>query len=91
VATFLLVFFFVGAISLANVQMLVGGTPSGFFALLNILGPPLATSIAIALAPWSGQEVDLLLAGQIYLRLLIWIAVSVGALAFCFRRVELPA
>jgi len=91
VATFLLIFFLVGAISLANVQMMGGGTPSGLFALLNIVGPPLATSIGIALAPWSGQEVDLVLAGQIYLRLLVWIAVSVGALVLCFRRIELSA
>lgn len=91
ISTFLLVFFFVAVVSATNIQMLVGGDPTGLMGILNIFGPPFATSIGASLLPWAGQELQPGMLALIYLRLLVWVALSVGAMVLAFRRVEISA
>jgi hypothetical protein len=61
----------------------------GWLGALDRLGPPLASAMALALAPWlegvaiSGDPV------RIYARLTVWAIAGVLALIYAFRRVEL--
>ena len=61
----------------------------GWLGALDRLGPPLASAMALALAPWlegvaiQGDPV------RIYARLAAWAFAGVLALVYAFRRVEL--
>jgi hypothetical protein len=86
--TVLLVLGSVGVIALANgVAPLAEG--AGWLGAIDRLGPPLASTMALALAPWL-EGVDIPGDGvRITARLLTWAIASLLALVFAFRRVEL--
>lgn len=91
VATFLLVLFSVGVVVLANMLMLTGAGVEGLLGVVNYYGPPLATSIAVTLAPWHGTPVELTTQVPVHLRLVLWMALAVAALVASFRRMEIQA
>jgi ABC-type transport system involved in multi-copper enzyme maturation permease subunit len=86
VATILLVLVAVVLVSVLNLASVSGVELQGFYRAIDQLGPPLASSIALALAPWSGQVAQNVGALGVTLRLLAWAAGGVALLAFCFRR-----
>ena len=89
VATFLLVFVGVGVLSLLNLASVSGVELQGVYRLLDQLGPPLASSIALALAPWSGRVPHNADALGIALRLAAWAVGGVALLLLSFRRREI--
>ncbi len=89
IASFLLVLAAVGSIAVANLASLLGAELSGVPAALDRFGPPLATAIALAVAPWSGQAPAAAGSAEVSLRLLAWGVAGVALLAFAFRRVEI--
>ena len=73
IATALLVLAFVGAIAVVNLFSLFGATLGGTLLWIDRLGPPLATAMLVALAPWvetAGPQSEPLLP---LLRLALWI------------------
>ncbi len=92
IATVLLVLVAVGFTASVNLLMLLDVGFGGVALAVHRYGPPLATAIVAALAPWldssasgpvGGDAVDL------GLRLVVWAAAGVALLIFAFRRVEL--
>jgi hypothetical protein len=79
----------IGAIAMANGVQGVSRTGDGLLGIIDRVGPPLATSMARALASWvPGVEFPgdpLLLA----LRLALWCTLSLVALQWTFSRTEL--
>jgi len=55
IATVLLVFVATGAITLANLIAMFRDAPGGLMGAIDRFGPPLATSILVALSPWIDQ------------------------------------
>jgi hypothetical protein len=53
------------------------------------LGPPLLTSLALALSPWVPQLELSTTAAQVTWPLALWAAASVAFLAVAFRRFEI--
>jgi hypothetical protein len=89
IATVLLVFAVTGLVTLANGVGLARTEPSGWLAQVDRLGPPLASALAVALAPWTPGlvlDADPLLIGG---RLALWAAGSVGLLWLAVSRIEL--
>jgi ABC-type transport system involved in multi-copper enzyme maturation permease subunit len=91
--TVLFVFAGVGTVALANLVGLLrpaaGASAEGILAAIDRFGPPLLTSLALALAPWMARvelSVDPL---EIALRLVLWTAGGVALLILAFRRIEL--
>ena len=93
-AVVLLVFVSVAGVALANATGMVRAVASpdadlGLLGLVDRFGPPLATSLALALAPWlpnvsvPGDPV------AVAVRLAGWALVSLALLVFAFRRIEL--
>jgi len=88
-ATLLFVLFGVWLTGFAN-GVGAFGVAGGWLGTLDRVGPPLASSMALALAPWLGPEVGI--AGdpvRVFARLAVWAIAAVLALAYAFRRVEL--
>ena len=89
VATFLLVIASVGLISTLNLLALSGVELGALYTAIDRLGPPFATGIVQALAPWSDGKVAVPGAIGVGLRLLVWAVGSVAVLGFAFRRREI--
>ena len=89
IATVLLVFAVVGSVALANASSLVRQAQGGVIGAIDRFGPPLLTSLALALQPWvprlelAADPVD------VALRLAVWTALGLVCLLALFRRVEL--
>lgn len=89
IATTLLVFASVGAIAITNLMGQVGTELGGITNAIEHYGPPLATSVVVALGPWieptavTGSPVELAV------RSLLWCAASLALLLASFRRLEL--
>ena len=90
IATLLFVVMLVGAVVVANLMGIFGIDANVGFTWLDRWGPPLGSSIAVALAPWRGIEVPALILFGIGFRLVAWIAIAVAALVIRFRRLEIP-
>lgn len=92
-ATVIVVLAGVGTVTLANLWGLLraatGAEAEGLLALVDRLGPPLLTSLALALAPWTARLELVADPFEVALRLALWSAGSLALLAFAFRRVEL--
>jgi len=87
--TSLLVLLFVGALASLNLGVLAGAELTGLFGVIERVGPPLASGMAVALAPWiAPTEVpgDPL---ELALRLGLWCVGSASLLVVAFRRTEL--
>ena len=89
VATFLLVMASVALISTVNLLGLSGVELSTLYTAIDRLGPPFATGILQALAPWSDGKVAETGAFGVALRLLLWAVGSVVALGFAFQHREI--
>lgn len=88
-ATLVLVLGVIFLIAIAN-SVGIFGEASGWLRAIDQVGPPLGSSIALALAPWleTGRALqgDLL---AVLLRLAAWAIGSLAALVLVFRRIEL--
>ncbi len=84
----LLMFTLVAAISATNMASVTTGSPSGVLGIVNDWGPPFATAIVIALAPWAEFEVIGSNTLESILRLLAWTIGAVGLLLYNFRHRE---
>ena len=88
-ATALLVLRLVGAVGVANALSLGGAELGGLLGVIDRLGPPFASAVVVALAPWvapvevAGDPLALML------RLVVWAGFAVATLLLAFRRVEL--
>lgn len=88
VATVLLVFGGIGLVTLANgIAPFAEG--QGWLGLVDRFGPPLASSLALALGPWLDSVAVPGDGVQLTARLVAWAIASLLALAFGFRRMEL--
>lgn len=89
VAGVLVVFAFVGGVSLANGLALFGAAPGGVLGIIDRFGPPLASSLAVALSGWiPGIDMQLDAAGLVF-RMVLWVGGSLVLLAVTFDRKEL--
>jgi hypothetical protein len=89
VATVLLAFAATGAVSLANLLAMFRQAPDGVMGAIDRFGPPLCTSIALALSPWTpGVEIPVAPAA-VAVRHGLWAAAGIALLWATFRRVEL--
>jgi ABC-type transport system involved in multi-copper enzyme maturation permease subunit len=87
-ATLLLVLGGVALVALANGLGTLGEL-EGWLGALDRLGPPLASSMVHALAPWLPSATLPERSEQVFARLVAWAIASLFALVFAFRRVEL--
>ncbi len=85
----LAVFVTVGVLALANLLGATGAADSGLLALIDRLGPPLAESVASALAPWVAFQLPLDPAPPLLARLALWDLASLALLLLGFRRIEI--
>jgi ABC-type transport system involved in multi-copper enzyme maturation permease subunit len=89
IVTFLLILGSVTLISILNMVSFSGGQLEGIYDLFNRMGPPFATSVTLALVPWSGQSIPMNLALDVTARLFLWAFAGLSTLIFFFRRLEL--
>ena len=89
VGTVLLVFSAVATVSVANGFGLAGSEPSGLLGAVDRFGPPLATSLALAVASWIPQLSLPASAWEVSARLLVWAGGGVALLCMGFARREL--
>jgi hypothetical protein len=89
IATVLLVFVAVGAITLANLVAMFRDGAEGLLGVIARFGPPLATAIALALSPWIDAVTLAAAPQEIVLRHGVWAAASIALLWAVFRRLEL--
>jgi len=89
IATVLLVFVATGAITLANLLAMFRDATDGVMGAIDRFGPPLCTSIAVALSPWIDEVRVPGSPLEIAMRHAIWAAASIALLWAAFRRVEL--
>jgi ABC-type transport system involved in multi-copper enzyme maturation permease subunit len=87
VASFMVIVVVIGVVGGVNLFAVSTGHVAGFYASIHAYGPPLASSIVLALAPWAHDTPDLNAAG-IVLRLFLWAAGCIGLLLVNFRHQE---
>ena len=89
IATTLLVFASVGAVSCVNLLSQFGVELSGAMAALERFGPPLATAVVVSLAPWVDPTAVHGNPAELAIRSGLWCLGSAGFLLASFRRLEL--
>ena len=89
IATVLLVFVATGAIALANLLAMFRDASEGVMGAIDRFGPPLCTSIVVALSPWIHEVSVPASPLEIALRHAAWVVASTALLWAAFRRVEL--
>jgi ABC-type transport system involved in multi-copper enzyme maturation permease subunit len=90
IATLFLVFAGLGLIATANVLGASTGLPRGVLQGIDRVGPPLVSSVGLALRPWLGT-VQLQGSGlDVGFRLVLWGVLGLAVLLASFRRVEIP-
>jgi ABC-type transport system involved in multi-copper enzyme maturation permease subunit len=89
IATVMLVFVATGATTLANVLAMFSDATSGVMGAIDRFGPPLCSSIAVALSPWITEVGVPGSPTEIATRHALWAAASVALLWALFRRIEL--
>jgi len=89
VAAALLVFGFVWGIGVVNAAGCSGAQLEGLLGAIHRLGPPLASSMILALAAWVEPLVPLGDAADVALRSAVWAGASATLLVLGFRRREL--
>ena len=88
-ATFLMVMGGVASVAMANL-MSASGMPLGtFFGILDEIGPPLLSTIVLALSGWSGQAYEGATVLNVLARMVVWTVGSVSTLLFLFDHREL--
>ena len=88
-ANVLFVFALVAAITASNMLSLAGREPGGALGWLDALGPPLASSVAVAVAGWVPQVELSADPADLVFRSVLWAGGSLVVLWACFSRVEL--
>ncbi len=89
IAIWLLVFGIVFITTVAALLSLSGPQPPGFFSAIDHFGPPIASAMIRALAPWlPGTPLPTDFAA-VLARGVVWAALGLGSLAAAFRRIEL--
>ena len=89
IATLLLLLMSVGVVAAVNVSALLGAQLGGVAALIDGYGPPLVSSLALALREWIAPTSVPGNAFTLALRHAVWVVASVDLLIQAFRRVEL--
>lgn len=89
VATALLVFALVWGVALVNAIGQAGAELRGWLGAVDRFGPPLASSMIVALAPWLDSATVSGTAADVALRGLVWAVASAGLVVVAFRRLEL--
>ena len=89
VATALLVFALVWGVALVNAIGQAGAELRGVLGAVDRFGPPLASSMIVALAPWLDSATVSGAATDVAVRGLVWAAASAGLVVVAFRRLEL--
>jgi hypothetical protein len=89
IATALLVLVAVGWIASVNLLARLGAELQGVHAAVDRLGPPLASALVAAIAPWIDAPEAPGQALEVGLRLLAWAGAGLAALVVAFRRAEL--
>lgn len=89
VATLFLVLAILGLITTANALGAAAHLQGGLLAWIDRFGPPLASSLGLALQPWLGAVQLHGSAVDVAFRLVLWSALGVGVLIAAFRRVEI--
>jgi ABC-type transport system involved in multi-copper enzyme maturation permease subunit len=89
IATTLLVFASVGAVAVVNAVGQFSQEMSGVTGLIEHYGPPLASSLVVALAPWIEPTAVTGAPLGLALRAFAWCVGSAGLLIVSFRRLEL--
>ena len=89
IATLLLLLMSVAGIAAANVAALLGAQLGGFAAVIDGYGPPLVSSIALALREWIAPTAVPGNALALGLRHAVWMLASSALLIHAFRRVDL--
>jgi len=87
-ASVMLVFLAIAAVSGVNLVSVSAGGVDGLWGLVDRFGPPLGTSVLLALAPWAGQSLDHVSATEVVARQLAWAVGGVGLLLWRFRQRE---
>jgi ABC-type transport system involved in multi-copper enzyme maturation permease subunit len=87
-ATVMLIFLAIASISSVNLFSVAGGGVDGFYGVVDRFGPPLASSVLLALAPWAGQPLDHVDAVSVIIRLIVWALGGIGLLVWSFRSRE---
>lgn len=89
VASLFLVFAGLGLVSTANALGATSGLPRGLLRAIDQVGPPLVSSVGLALQPWLGT-VPLRGSGlDVGFRLVLWSVLALALLVASFRRVEI--
>lgn len=90
VATALGVLALVWGVALVNAFGRAGAELGGWLAAVDRLGPPLASTMVLALSPWIAPlEVAAAEPTEIVLRAIVWAVASTGLVVLAFRRYEL--
>jgi ABC-type transport system involved in multi-copper enzyme maturation permease subunit len=89
ISVVMLVFVATGAVALANLLAMFRGATGGVMGAIDRFGPPLCTSIALALSPWLGEVRIPGAPPEIAIRHALWVAASIALLWGAFRRIEL--
>lgn len=87
-ASVMLTFLAIAAISSVNLVSVSTGGVGGVYALIDQFGPPLATSIVLALSPWAGKSLEHVSALSVMMRGVLWALGGVWLLVWSFRRRE---
>ena len=89
IATVMLVFVATGAITLANLVGMFRDATGGVMGAIDRFGPPLCTSIALALSPWIDEVSVPGSSLEIAIRHAGWAVASIALLVVVFGRLEL--
>jgi len=89
IVTVLLVLGGVGLIAGVNLAAASGNAPSGLYFVLDRFGPPLLSTIVLALSPWSGLEITTISSWDVTGRAVAWALGAVALLLVLFDRREL--
>jgi len=89
IASVMLVFVATGATTLANLLGMFRGDSGGVMGAIDRFGPPLCTSIALALSPWIDEVRVPGSPLELAIRHGVWAVASIALLWAVFRRVEL--
>lgn len=84
IVTALGVFAVVGVVAVLNVVSMSGAELGGIYAVIDGYGPPIGTSLVMALAPWGGRTLAPADALAVFVRVLVWTAAAVSMLLFSF-------